>query len=159
MRKCFGVGIFFVKCCCDLVHANVGTLRGKYCRNDQLKRIFMFQFADCIRIGLVQFCQNCGHPFGIRWVRCSAASGDFLPGTVFYAGFLRFAGLAFFVLAMSARLQHARQNLQQPPKGLSAMAMEIFFGAGNVRQTTCSEQGSRKPDRSQSRRTLGASRE
>src|ERR1700739_3768915 len=31
---------------------------------------------------------------------------------------------------MTARLQHARQNLQQPPESFSAMAMEILKGAG-----------------------------
>jgi hypothetical protein len=44
--------------------------------------------------------------------------------------FFCFAGLLFFALAMLARLQQARQNLQQPPERFSAMAAEIFFGAG-----------------------------
>src|SRR5260221_4425149 len=54
----------------------------------------------------------------------------FFAGAFFcFLGRFGFGLLLFFVLLMFARLQHARQNLQQPPKRFSAMAVPIFLVA------------------------------
>src|SRR5260221_13767640 len=59
----------------------------------------------------------------------------FFAGAFFcFLGRFGFGLLLFFVLLMLARLQHARQNLQQPPKRFSAMAVPIFLVTRKFRE-------------------------
>ena len=61
----FRFPVFLVQLFGDLIDPHVGALRRQNCGNQQLKRIFVVQFANRVGISFVQLLQNGRHPFGI----------------------------------------------------------------------------------------------
>ena len=61
--------VFLVERFCDFVDADVGALRRQNRRDQQLERVFVFQFAVRFGVGFVEFLKNCGDALWSRFRR------------------------------------------------------------------------------------------
>ena len=90
MRECFRCRILLEQSRGHNVHAHVRTLRGEDRRDQQLKRVFVIQFANRVRIGLIQFLQDCRDAFWLGFDAKHCLRGNFL--CFWLGGFFLFSG-------------------------------------------------------------------